>query len=1408
MTAFTAGHSDAELTREEDRKIILDGISPGTCRSASLGRVLLLLAVTYAIPASGQLTPNCTISFLNRTIPVNVDGSYVLSNIPANFGPARVLATCINNGVTTFGQSAPITVGSNGIVNAVAIQFGTLVPVPTSIAVTATQPMLSTAGATAQLAVTATYSDNSTQDVTPSASGTIYTTSNSATATVSSEGVVTAVNSGTVLISASNEGAFGVAQIQIVIGASTGGIPNNWAMMYGLDPNDPTMPMQDPDHDGLTNLQEFLNGTNPNNPDTDGDGLNDGNEVNIYKTNPALADTDGDGTPDGIEIQTGTNPLDPNSYDLTKAVATFSVNPLTFALAVSTVNPTNYVQLHVTGLLIDGKTTIDLSSPSRGTQYSVADASICTMGSPNGAIYPTSTSGTCVVTVTNSNKFFSATVTGTISSFAPVELSTIAVPGALAVDVAGNFAYVAAGTNGLTVVDVTNRAQPVTRGVLSGVGNAVGVRVAGQNVLIADATGFLWVVNPANPDQPVLLGSLAIQGAPNSLVIHGTVAAVAAQTGGVSLINLTNPATPTLISSIATPSAALGVDFDPSTGLGVVAMGAAGIQVIDISTISAPVLRGSLPGGSVNRVLMRSPAVLLADSSRSFTSVSLTNPDAPYISSSLPSGTAGLPTDIAAVGNIAITADTTFGRAIPITGISNPLLPASLGYVTLPTPGYSSSIAMDNAYGYLIVPALNLLRISQYQQITDTGGVPPTVSIVSPVSGPVLIQGQTINFQVNASDDVAVASVNFLVNGQAIFSTTNGIFSAQSIQYVVPSNVTTLDFGATAVDYGGNVGTAKDVLVAVIPDPLTTAVGQVLDSNNVPIAGATVTVFNLSTITAADGSFTLPGLPTIRGNIIAVAIGSDNGVTVGGVSAPVPPVLGGFTPLGIIQAVPGPVITSLSLREGLANSTVTGITVAGVNLLNATYALSPPNSAVTITPISVLPTGNSATVNMTIGAGVSGIFALVATTPGGSSSGVASSANTFNIFNLSPNDDTDHDGLTNAQEVQIGTDPTNGDTDGDGYIDGLEVLFGSNPLDPNSIPVIPLSGGAATVTLSILNTVDPGQDQSTPEVPTVTFSILNTVNPGQDQSTPEVPTVTFSLLNTVNPGQDQSTPEVPTVTFSLLNTVNPGQDQSTPEVPTVTFSLLNTVNPGTNQTTYSDGWVIFSALNTASGSPNAVPTATFTFTFLTGEKFQGNGPATMMMLRMLGGTTESRRKLLASFVGLDSDGDGLPDVLEIMFGSDPYNPDSDGDGLPDGIEYLLKGDPFSARPQDDDDNDGLTNLEEVRLHTDPSRPDTDGDGLTDGEEVSRFHTDPLRMDSDGDGFPDGLEIELGTDPLDPASHPTPQQLVPSTVVTPFNIQHEKPRAEADAGGAREVALVYDGSVGSVGTTDERRRRDK
>lgn len=54
--------------------------------------------------------------------------------------------------------------------------------------------------------------------------------------------------------------------------------------------------------------------------------------------------------------------------------------------------------------------------------------------------------------------------------------------------------------------------------------------------------------------------------------------------------------------------------------------------------------------------------------------------------------------------------------------------------------------------------------------------------------------------------------------------------------------------------------------------------------------------------------------------------------------------------------------------------------------------------------------------------------------------------------------DTDGDGLTDAEETALGTDPDLADTDGDGYDDGEEASWGSDPLDAASLPAADSDG--------------------------------------------------------------------------------------------------------------------------------------------------------------------------------------------------------------------------------------------------------------------------------------------------------------------------------------------------------------
>ncbi|MGQ9643619.1 MAG: OmpA family protein, partial [Ignavibacterium sp.] len=97
----------------------------------------------------------------------------------------------------------------------------------------------------------------------------------------------------------------------------------------GTDPMNP-----DTDGDGLKDGDEYLNyKTNPLNKDTDADGLSDYDEVNVHKTNPLVADTDGDGLNDGDEVMKyKTDPLkadsDNDGLNDNEEVMKYKTNPL------------------------------------------------------------------------------------------------------------------------------------------------------------------------------------------------------------------------------------------------------------------------------------------------------------------------------------------------------------------------------------------------------------------------------------------------------------------------------------------------------------------------------------------------------------------------------------------------------------------------------------------------------------------------------------------------------------------------------------------------------------------------------------------------------------------------------------------------------------------------------------------------------------------------------------------------------------------------------------------------------------------------------------------------------------------------------------------------------------------------
>lgn len=132
----------------------------------------------------------------------------------------------------------------------------------------------------------------------------------------------------------------------------------------------------------------------------------------------------------------------------------------------------------------------------------------------------------------------------------------------------------------------------------------------------------------------------------------------------------------------------------------------------------------------------------------------------------------------------------------------------------------------------------------------------------------------------------------------------------------------------------------------------------------------------------------------------------------------------------------------------------------------------------------------------------------------------------------------------------------------------------------------------------------------------------------------------------------------------------------------------------------------------------------------------------------------------------DTDGDGVNNVDEYNYGTNPQSTDTDNDKVTDAEEVGNGTDPLNV----DSDGDGLSDYAETVNGTDAHDADSDDDGYTDGEEAGNYESDPTNplstpydsdndgytdrytgakggtVDSDGDGLTDFVEYETHTDP--------------------------------------------------------------
>ena len=358
-------------------------------------------------------------------------------------------------------------------------------------------------------------------------------------------------------------------------------------------------------------------------------------------------------------------------------------------------------------------------------------------------------------------------------------------------------------------------------------------------------------------------------------------------------------------------------------------------------------------------------------------------------------------------------------------------------------------------------------------------------------------------------------------------------------------------------------------------------------------------------------------------------------------------------------------------------------------------------------------------------------------------------------------DDDDGDGLTNAEERALGTNPRRADTDGDGIPDGEEAAYGRYGA---SLPTFDLSSATNCFSQTTQNGTYP---------PNAVVPLPFAVELAGHRSTNVV--VHFVGIAEFLP--EEATPSGggtlfrnPDVVYATGNAAIAAYGYMFWVMAGVGSELRAGVVPGTQGRWFVAEW---SDMLDPVGFMNlTMDRGTFQVAVCEAEPgtvhvryvslSQGlDGTSAIVGAHGFGGEPD----LLVSNGTSGSVTSGMTISYHFGTGTNPTNPDSDGDGLPDGWEAAHGMDPLASNSGDprtdasaDPDLDGLTNAQEAALRTDPFQPDTDGDGMDDGWESS-FGFDPTthnddtpRTDDDADADPDGdgltnaEECAWGTNP--------------------------------------------------------------
>jgi len=785
---------------------------------------ILLFLPTFVFAEEFELDDTCVINVLNRTVSATGNGDFTLPNVPSNMGLIRARATCVREDKTISAQTDYFSVTNNQSTN--VGEFKTKEQgIPKEILLNGLQEPINVFGINELIQINAQilFSDGTTAAASQE-NGANYISSNSAIFSVGENGLLTSLGNGEGILTIRKDGVLRIVRVNVFsFGDADGdGIPDEYETLNGLDPTDPIDAFEDQDNDGLSALEEFDAGTNPFVADTDEDGIKDGEELiegeDGFITSPLLADSDGDSLSDAVEIVVGSDPNDSADTDMASALVSISSSPSSVVITFNAIDSETSAQLAIKGVLIDGS-EIDLTASSTGTNYSSSDLSVASFGLIDGKVFG-GQGGNAVVTVTNNGKQTSVSVL--VKQFEAKALSAVSIPGyANNVDVNGDYAFVAAGSAGLQVVDVSDRSAPTVVASLDTDGTAIDIKVLGSLVYIADGESGLVVIDIADPLTPTLVSSFDTAGVTQDLQVDFNYAYLANGSTGIEIVDISEPSKLTSVATLQGLGTVRGIDIEGDRSV-VVADNS--LIVLDVTDKQSPMRIGSVNISQAKDVVIDGDYAHVAAYSSGYRVVNISNPASPFIEG----GQATIaPRDVHLTRDFAFYAEQLFPNVVAFVNIFDPSNPVFQGTINLSGFGdyAGTGISLDASYAYIteenyVVRAdygtsgNTKLFIAQYRDINDNNGVSPTVSLTTPTEGQVVVEGRRFTISANADDDIAVAKVDFFINGELVFQDST---SPYQLSYTVTGGLALLQVSATATDLGGN--TADTILVNVTVQP-------------------------------------------------------------------------------------------------------------------------------------------------------------------------------------------------------------------------------------------------------------------------------------------------------------------------------------------------------------------------------------------------------------------------------------------------------------------------------------------------------------------------------------------------------------------------------------------------------------